>query len=460
MPAATMRIPPAAQLAIIGAGTLVVPLDTMVNVAFPHIVAAFGIAVPTIQWVVICYVLVHASLMLVCGRLGDLFGYRRVFLIGCAWSAVAFVLCATAQTYAWLLAARGMQGVGAALVLSVGPALATGAFAEVQRARVLGLYTMMFAIGSAAGPVLAGALIGEWGWSAVYAIRVPVALVAFALAWLLPRGEVVARHAGFDVIGGILLFAAMASGLLALDQLQLGGGPVALLLYASAAVVAAATFVRQQRRAVSPLIALRYFRDVRLVRALVTATGLNFAGFSILLLGPFLLVRVAALSPIESGALLAASPLGMMIMAPLSARIAARIGMNQLTRLGLAVTATGLAMLGFGAAGVPVMAVGMFVQGVGQGLFQVANFDIVTSALPPRDRGVAGSLAMLTRTVGIVFGATLLMLLMRMLADMATGPGVSDAAAMVAGIQGTYRIAALVPLALLLFGWWAERRTP
>ena len=274
MPSATMRIPPAAQLAIIGAGTLVVQLDTMVNVAFPHIVEAFGIAVPTIQWVVICYVLVHASLMLVCGRLGDLFGYRRVFLIGCAWSAVAFVLCATAQTYAWLLAARGMQGVGAALVLSVGPALATGAFAEAQRARVLGLYTMMFAIGSAAGPVLAGALIGEWGWSAVYAIRVPVALVAFALAWLLPRGEVAARRAEFDVIGGVLLFVAMTSGLLALDQLQVGGGPVALLLYASGAAVAAATFVRQQRRVATPLIALRHFRDMRLVRALVTVCWL------------------------------------------------------------------------------------------------------------------------------------------------------------------------------------------
>ena len=436
-----------------------VPLDTMVNVAFPHIAAAFGIAVPAIQWVVICYVLVHASLMLVCGRLGDLFGYRRVFLIGCAWSAVAFVLCATAQTYAWLLAARGMQGVGAALVLSVGPALATGAFTEAQRARVLGLYTMMFAIGSAAGPVLAGVLIAAYGWRAVYAIRIPVALLAFALAWLLPRGEVIARRAGFDVIGGILLFAAMASGLLALDQLQIGGGPVALLAYSAMAVAAAMAFVRQQRRAASPLIALRHFRDARLVRALVAATGLNFAGFSILLLGPFLLTRVAALSPIQSGLLLAASPFGMMIIAPLSVRIAARMGMSGLTRLGLAVTAAGLAMLGFGSAAVPVMAVGMFIQGIGQGLFQVANFDIVTGALPPRDRGVAGSLAMLTRTFGLVLGATLLMLLMQNLAGMAAAPGTSDAAAMVVGIQGTYRVAALVPLVLLLFGWWAERRT-
>ena len=72
---------------------MVVPLDTTVNLAFPHIVAAFGISVPEIKWVVICYVGVHASLMLICGRLGDLFGYRRVFLAGCAWSAMAFVMC-------------------------------------------------------------------------------------------------------------------------------------------------------------------------------------------------------------------------------------------------------------------------------------------------------------------------------------------------------------------------------
>ncbi len=445
-----MRTPPALQLAVIGVGTLVVPLDTTVNVAFPHIVAAFGIAVPSIQWVVICYVLVHASLMLLCGRLGDLFGDRRVFLTGCAVSVLAFVLCTTATSFAWLLVARGVQGVGAALVLSVGPALATGAFDDGRRTRVLGLYTMMFALGAAAGPMLAGPLIAAWGWSAVYAFRIPLALAAFALAWLLPKSIPGGSRASFDVAGGVLLMVAMGGGLLALDQLQAGGAPWRLVGFAIAAAVALWWFVRVERRVAAPLIELRHFSDPGLVAALIAAVGVNFAGFSILLLGPFLLTRIAALSPQISGLVLAASPLGMLLAAPFAERIARRIGISRLTALGLVVTAIGLAILGLGL-GVPVILLGMFIQGIGQGLFQVANFDLVTGALPARDRGVAGSLAMLTRTLGLVLGATLLMLLMRTLA------GGDTPAAVVAGITGTYRVAAIIPLAMLALSWWAGR---
>jgi MFS family permease len=427
------------QLAVVGAGTLVVPLDTTVNVAFPHIVAAFGIAVPAVKWVVICYVLTHAGLMLAAGRLGDLFGYRRVFLIGCLWSAAAFSLCAAAPSYGFLLAARGLQGVGAALVLSVGPALATAAYPAERRVRVLGLYTMMFAVGAAAGPVLGGGLLAEWGWRAVYGFRVPLALLAFGLAWALPAGT--ARGgARFDVAGGALMLLAMGAGLLALDMLPRDGAAAGGL--AVVAALAGWGFMRVERRVASPLVALGLFGDARLAMALVAGVGVNLAGFAILLLGPFLLRQVAELSPVGNGLVLMASPLGMVVAAPLAERVAARVGIGRLTALGLVVVAAGLGMLGVGSAAVGVMAAGMFVQGFGQGLFQVANFDLITGALPERDRGVAGGLAMLTRSVGLMLGATLLMLAMQALSG--AGPG-----GMVAGIERTYWLAALVPLVLL-----------
>ncbi len=426
-------------LAIIGVGTLTVPLDTTVNLAFPHIVAAFGIAVPQIKWVVICYVGVHASLMLICGRLGDLFGYRRVFLLGCAWSAVAFALCAMAPGYGWLLAARGVQGVGAALVLSVGPALATASYPPASRTRVLGLYTMMFGIGAALGPPLAGVLVARWGWSAVYAFRVPLALAGFALAWLLPAG-VPAGRVRFDVAGGVLMVAATGLLLLGLDQIQAGSPWVAPLL--GLAALAGRAFVRVERRQAAPLIAMRHFRDRALVWALVSAIAVNIAGFAILLLAPFLLVRMAHLTPGETGLVLAASPLGMIISTPFAAGIATRFGLGGLSRLGLGVTAIGLGLMGVDARLLPLLAAGMLVQGLGQGLFQVANFDQVTAALPVADRGVAGSLALLTRTFGLMLGATLLMLLMQRLAAWLGSE--------VAGIEGVYRAMALVPLGLLL----------
>lgn len=420
---------------------MVVPLDTTVNLAFPHIVAAFGISVPEIKWVVICYVGVHASLMLICGRLGDLFGYRRVFLAGCAWSAMAFVMCTLAPTYGWLLGARAMQGVGAALVLSVGPALAMAAFPAEARTRVLGLYTMMFGIGATLGPPLAGLLVARWGWSAVYGFRIPLALLSFALALLLPanRPGVAPR---FDLLGGALMVAATACLLLGLDQIQAGSRWIAPLL--ALAGLALWGFIRVERRTASPLIAIRHFNDPLLGRALAEAVGVNIAGFSILLLAPFLLARIADLTPVATGLLLAASPLGMVVAAPLAERIGRGIGMAKLTRIGLGISAAGLGLLAIGATSLTLLAIAMLIQGFGQGLFQVANFDQVTGSLPPQDRGVAGSLALLTRTFGLMLGATLLMLLMQTLAG-GTAP-----AQMIFGIGGTYAVAALIPGILVL----------
>ena len=134
---------------MVGLGTLVVPFDSAVNVAFPHIVRAFGLSIPAIQWIVIAYTLTYAALTLVFGRVSDIIGYRRVFQLGNLTGAAAFIACAAAQSYGWLLVARALQGVGAALALSCGPALATSLYPESQRTRVLGLYTMMFGIGTA-----------------------------------------------------------------------------------------------------------------------------------------------------------------------------------------------------------------------------------------------------------------------------------------------------------------------
>ena len=126
------------RFAVIGLGTLIVPLDSSVNIAFPDITRSFAIALPSIQWIVISFVLTYGSLMLVFGRLGDLFGHLRIFQIGLGLCAAGFVLCATATRYEWLLVFRVVQGIGTAMVISCGPALTTGLFDESMRPRALG----------------------------------------------------------------------------------------------------------------------------------------------------------------------------------------------------------------------------------------------------------------------------------------------------------------------------------
>jgi EmrB/QacA subfamily drug resistance transporter len=441
-------------------GTLLVPFDSAVNVAFSPIVRAFGLAIPAIQWVVIAYTLTYASLMLVFGRVGDMLGYRRLFLVGTGWSAAAFALCAAAPSFGWLLAARMLQGVGAALVLSCGPALATSLYAEERRPQILGIYTMVFGIGGALGPALAGPLLERWGWSAVFAFRVPIALAAFALAWGLPAVARPTVRERFDAAGAVLLVVAISALLLALDRLQHLPQSVPWLgLLAALTIVAGIAFVVREHRTAQPIIDLRFFRDADFALLNAAHTVLNLAAFAVMLLVPFYLDRIGRLSLSTAGLTLAASPLGIALAAPLAGRIARRVSPRRLALAGTAAMAVGQGLIGFAGAdpALPALFGAMALQGFGLGLFQVAYFDIATATIPRADRGVAGSLVMMTRTIGIVLGATMLMLVFEGLRGHAAVGGAAEPQAFLAGFQGAFRIAAALPVltvaVALLRGW-------
>ena len=434
---------------MVALGTLVVPFDSTVNFAFPAITRAFSLPIADIQFVVIAYTLTYAALMLVFGRVGDLLGYRRVFLLGSAWSAAAFLLCAAAPSYGVLLAARVAQGVGAALVLSCGPALATALYPESARARVLGSYTMVIGVGGALGPPIAGLLVPVWDWPAVFWFRAPLALAAFLLAWRLPRAAPVAAHRDFDVAGGLLLVLAIAALLLSLNQLQHLAETIPAFIGAVVATVACGLgFAWRERNTPRPIIDLRYFRDGDFALMNAAHVALNLAGFAVLLLVPFYLARFGGLSAHAIGLVLACSPIGTVIAAPLAGRLVVRISPRRLALLGAGCMVVGQVLIGrAGSEPVfPLLAGAMMVQGFGVGLFQVAFFDMVTATLPQADRGVAGSLVMMTRTIGTVMGATVLMLMFQTLR------GAGDGAGFLAGFAGTFRFSAALPAAVVVVG--------
>jgi len=436
-------LPPAWGLAVVCLGTLVVPFDSAVNVAFPAIIRAFALPIPAIQWVVIAYTLTYAALMLVCGRLGDMLSHRRVFLLGSGCSALAFLGCAAAPSYAWLLAARIAQGVGAALALSCGPALATGLYAEAQRARILGIYTMVFGAGGAAGSVLAGVLVAWFGWPVVFWFRAPLSLAAFILAWGLPPSEPIGPRESFDAVGAGLLVLAIAALLLGLNRVPVGGAWPFLAGF----VLAAAGFALRERRAAFPIIDLRCFGDLDFSLLNAGNVAVSLTGFAVPLLAPFFLVGVAGLTAPEEGAMLAVASLGTALVAPVAGRLAGSVPPRRLVLTGAAATAVGQAMMSFTAASTNLASFGvsMFVQGAGLGLFQVGYFEITTATLPREQRGVAGSLVMMTRTLGIVTGATMLMLGFQTLRARLAASGAGEAEAFQAAFQRVFLLAAALP---------------
>jgi len=221
-PAASGTTPWLALLSI-ALGASLAPLDSSVNVAFPAIISAFARPITDIRWVIIVYVLVYASLPLVFGRAGDVFGHRRVFLFGLGWCAVAYLGCALASQFHWLLLARINQGVGSALILATAPALFTLTLPAGQRTRGVALYTLAFAISATLGPLIGGALVQSFGWPAVFWMRIPIALAAIIMTLALvpaaPRSDAGNRDgARFDPLSGIALALGLAATLLVLGQ--------------------------------------------------------------------------------------------------------------------------------------------------------------------------------------------------------------------------------------------------
>src|SRR5437773_11503274 len=198
------------RLILVGLGISVVPLDTAVNIAFPDITGSFGLPIAMIQWVVICYVLTHAGLMLAFGRVGDIWSHGLVFRAGLAWSVAAFILCALAPSFGWLLFFRFLQGIGAGLIISCAPAVVTSLYPETRRAHALGIFTLMFALGSAVGPLIGGALVARWGWPGVFWFRAPIALTSLLLLRGLPPGSGAGGGRRFDIVGAVLLAFGLA----------------------------------------------------------------------------------------------------------------------------------------------------------------------------------------------------------------------------------------------------------
>ena len=459
-PAVRLAARPIAGLLVVGLGVSLPTFDLAVNVAFPAITAAFALETRAIRWIVVFYVLTYASLMLAFGRLGDLAGYRRVFGAGLGVSALAFTLCGFAPDYEWLLAARVVQGVGAALVLSCAPALATSLYEESRRTRVLGAYATMAAAAAVAAPLLGGASIALAGWSGVFWFRLPIALAALALLPLLPR-DARPHWRAYDLAGAALLAAGLALLLLAPALPQAGDSGWSALAAASLALALLVTFARRQSAAREPFALLAALRDRQFLLANLGNVAVFLAAFAVPLLAPYYLARIGGYGPFEIGLLLAAAPIGTMAGSTLAAPAARAIGRGRMAFLGGALLALGQFLIGWWTFEPgPAAIVGtLLLHGAGMGLFQVAYADIVLEALPLRERGVAGSLTMLTRTLGILVGVAALSAAQHLLegARLAAGDPAPDA--FLAAFQEVFRYSALLfGGSLVLGGMLAMRR--
>jgi len=422
---------------MIGLGTAATQLDTSVNIAFPAITRGFDLSIGDIQWVVISYVLTYASLLLALGRIGDTIGHALVFRIGLIWSTVTLLLVGWSPSFGAMLVFRCLQGIGAALVLSCGVALVTSLYGEERRSRALGIYTMMLSLGLMLGPLLGGALTAAWDWPAVFWFRAPIAAAALLLLRGMPASA--QRHAAdrFDILGGVALVVGLVTMLLAINRIR----ELSAIAFALLSAAGFAAFIFRESRAARPIISVEILKTPGFALLNLVSVLTNLAAFSVWLLVPYFLARVPDYGLTESGIILATAAAGAVLAAPIGGRIAGRhVRPDHLAIAGAVAIGGGLLLLGAWTEQTPTIlrVAGLTVQGVGLGLFQLAYSDIVTAALPLADRGVAGSLVLLTRTLGTVTAASVVLLVF----------GILNAAyGFLQAFQTTFQLAALLAFA-------------
>jgi MFS family permease len=381
---------------IAATGAAIISLDSVVNVAFPAIAAAFAEPPERMRWVIICYVLVYALTSFAGGAAADRLGHARVFAAGLALSAMAFAFAALTPTFAALLAARVLQGFGGGLVYGTAPAIVTLAAPPAARGRQLGFLNAAIALGFTVGPIVAGVLIERFGWRAVFVFRAPLA--ALALAW-------------------------------ALVSLPTWRAPAATRLVAAADVLRGAV-----------------------LRPAAVSFLANAGIFAVWLLAPFYLLSARGLDALTGSALFTLTPLGTAVGAPVAARIAERAGAFVPIVGGLALEAVGLATLAHAGVDTPLLqiAAALFAAGFGVGLFHVPNMTAIMAAFGPAQQGAAGGTAFLARTLGIVLGVATLAQLFAVRRLAVGAAAFADCFLLAAGA---------VAVAALLAAWWTTGYT-
>lgn len=444
----------AGAVAALAATMLLSSLGTSIpNVALPTIGGVFGASVQEVQWVVLAYLVAVTALAVGAGRMGDLMGRRRLLLVGLAVFVAGSVLSAAAPALWALIAARAVQGAGAAVMMTLTVAVVRDAVPAERTGSAMGLLGTLSAIGTALGPSLGGALLAGFGWRAVFAAAVPLGLVAVWLAVrYLPADAKAAGTARPPFDGAGMALLALASGAFALAATMGDAwGPAVSGALGLLACVGAGLFVAVEARTAAPLVSLDLFRD----GAVTSGLGLNALVAAVmmatLVVGPFFLAGALHLSAPVIGAVMSVGPVVSALSGVPAGRLADRFGAPAMTRSGLAVMAVGaLALVVLPAmAGVGGYVAAMVVLTPGYQLFLAANTTAVMNRASGERRGAVSGLLTLARHLGFLGGAAG----MGALFAVASGSGdgaVATPAAVTAGLGTTFILAAILLAAAAL----------
>ena len=410
---------------VIALGSFMAGLDaTIVNIALPTIAKSFDVSTVAVSWVLNAYLIILVSLLLAASRLGDMKGYRNIFLGGFALFTLGSALCGLSPTLDILILSRMLQAVGGAVISALGAVMVTSYLSASLRGQALGIVAMFTMLGAALGPVVGGFLTSAFSWQYIFLVNLPVGVVAIILGMhILPKTAPVAPAAKLDIPGVLLVFVALGSLIVGLTSIQGSNsllGMAALVLSAIFWIL----FIVQERRANEPLINTSLFASRAYSLQNVNVMLIQMAMAGVMVVMPFYLELVKKIPADNAGTILLALPVGMILTAPLAGKISDVIGTKKPIITGFAICAVALFLLSTISAHTSVghICIYLFLLGAGTGVAFSPLNSAVMGECPAKDRGSTSGLVKMMTNLGSSLGVAVVMLV----AMIAAGPRLAE----------------------------------
>jgi EmrB/QacA subfamily drug resistance transporter len=449
-------------------GDLMIVLDvTIVNVALPSIRADLGFSETSLAWVVNAYLITFGGFLLLGGRLGDLFGHRRLFLIGLSVFTLASLACGLASSQEFLVGARAVQGLGGAVVSVVALSLTMIMFTEpAERAKALGIFGFVLSGGGTAGVLLGGVLTDLLSWNWIFLVNIPVGAAVVALSLLLlPSERIPAASERLDIAGAVTVTASLMVAVYAIvngNERGWTSGPTLVLLAASAALLL--TFLAVEARARSPLVPLGLFR----LRNVSTANvvGILMAGgmFAVFFLSALYLQQVLGYTPLEVGlAYLPSTVIWGAVSFGLSDKLVMRFGIKPPLVAGLSLMALGILLFARapvdGNFAVDVLPA-MVLQGFGAGIGFNPILLAAMSDVKPSEAGLASGVVNTSFMMGGALGLAVIASLAASRTDTLLASGDGALVALIGGYHAAFLLGAVFAAAAAVIGGLVLRPAP
>jgi len=392
----------------VGIGSFMSTLDSsVVNIALPQISIYFNASISTIEWVVMAYLLVISSLLLTYGKLGDMYGHKKIYLNGFLIFTIGSVLCGLSPTIEILILARIFQAIGAGMLMAMGPAIITEVTPAKDRGKALGMNGVAVYIALTSGPILGGILTTQLGWQSIFYVNIPVGIIGYLMGMrFLPNKEnSIAQK--FDIQGAALIFFALIALLFPLSYAEkLGwGSPIIIVSFISSVLLFSA-FVYTEIRAESPMMDLTLFKNRLFTMSNVSLLISFIAGFSITFLMPFYFQQLRGMPPTMVGLMMIPQPIMAILIIPISGILSDRIDSRYISSLGIFIVAIGMFLLSSLDINSTTLQSTIFLMivGLGNGAFQTPNNSAIMGSVPENRRGIASGMLATMRNIGMVLG--------------------------------------------------------